>query len=380
MLCTCSGEEVAKLGLTAGAVHLPLHRIDGKRAREAGLARGFQALRVPAWDEDPLTMAIEAGLRLPDEAIEGADRIRLFLEEASEQASLAARALDLDVPVVQSTGEAGLVAELAASAAGEELWLAAGGTIGGAGIALRVGQGGAAVGEAASADTGPLDPDGEAAVQAALDEVAPDEGLARLALPGLASLATDDPAGLSVGQTGPAGPGLELLAHLADGTEPAVLGALGEAQAYAVRLGGGTVPVEGWQAPSVELAVATYRERQRADPPAWSEASQGAYVSREVYDADPERRYGARARAHGEVAAVTTIEAGPPAEFARQHEAGGPYDVLIVSFAEGGREIGQAAAAPGQVSIGDEVRPVLRRVFSLEGQVRYGLKWRPTES
>lgn len=367
------------MGVRAGAVHLPLHRIDGKRAREAELARGFEALRVPAWDEDPLTMAIEAGLRLGDEAIEGAERIRLFLDEASEQAALAARALDLVVPVVQTSGEAGLVAELAAGSPGEELWLAAGEATGGAGVALRVGEGGAEIRQAASVDTGPLDPEPEAALQRAFEEVDPGAERVRLAPPELASLTTSEPAGLRVGRTGPAGPGLELLAHLADEAGAAVLGAVGQAQAHAVGIDPGTVKVTGWQAPNVELDPASYRERQRAEAPAWSQASQGAYVSREVYDADPERRYGARVRGGGEVAAVTTIEAGPPAEFARQHEAAGPYDVAIVALDEGGREIGQAAAAPGQLAIGDEVRPVLRRVFSLEEQTRYGLKWRPVD-
>jgi hypothetical protein len=365
------------VGVTAGGVHLPAHRVDGKRAREAGLARGFEALRVPDWDEDALTMAVEAGLQLPDEALAGVERVRLFLDEAIEQAGLAARALDVDAPVTQTRGRTGLVAELAAHEGGEELWLAAGSSIGGAGVAWRLApaDGVEVRGSVASRDR-PLDPDPEAAVDRAVEKLAVRDELPRLAPPETAGVASQDPYGWQVGDAGPAAAGLELLAHHARASEPALLVAAGEGQAHAVHLGEGSIPVEGLGAPAVELDPEAYRQRQRADPPAWSEASQGAYVSREVYDHDPERRYGARARGGGEVAAVTTIEAGPPGEFERQHEAAGPYDVVIVSRDEGGREIGQAASGPGELSIGDRVRPVLRRVFSMEGQTRYGLKWR----
>ncbi|MDX1611597.1 MAG: 3-hydroxy-3-methylglutaryl CoA synthase, partial [Candidatus Thermoplasmatota archaeon] len=69
--------------------------------------------------------------------------------------------------------------------------------------------------------------------------------------------------------------------------------------------------------------------------------------------------------------------AGPPGEFQAQHEASGAYDVVIVDLDDGGRVIGQAACPPGKLAIGDEVRPVLRRLFQQEGRWRYALKWWP---
>jgi hypothetical protein len=365
------------VAITAGGVHLPVHRIEGKRARQAGLTRGFEALRVPGWDEDGLTMAVEAGLHLPDEALEGLDRIRVFLEDPSEQVGLAARALDVDVPVTQTTGRTGLVTELATDARGEELWLAAGHAIGGAGVAVRVSPDeGACLTGAASVEAAPLGGGDEAALQRAFAELDPDETVPRLAPPATASTASEGAVGWSVGRAGPAGAGLEILERLTEAEGPVLVGDVGDGQAHVVRLEGPAIAVDGLATPTEELAVDAYRRREQAEAEPWSEASQGAYVSREVYDADPERRYGARARGGGEVAATTTIEAGPPGEFARQHDADGPYDVVIVSLDEGGREIGQAALE-GELSIGDRVRPVLRRLFSMEGQTRYGLKWRP---
>jgi hypothetical protein len=369
---------VPELGIEAIGVHLPTHRLDGKRAREAGRADGFEALRVPAWDEDGLTMAIEAALARPDEALAGVERVRLFTGEPVEQAGLAATALDLDVPVTTSQAPAGLVAELASHEGGEELWLAAGRELGGAGVALRVGDEGLPIDAHATATAAPLDPDPASALAQAFDELDPEAEIARLVGPRHASLATDDPFGLQVGEAGPAAPGLEIAHQAAQVGEAALVGAFGGGQAHAVRLAG-SCPVHGLDQASVELEPDRLERRQDADPPAWSEASQGAYVSREVYDSDPERRYGARARSHGEVAAVTTIRGGPPGEFARQHEADGSYDVVIVDLDEGDREIGQAAVPAGELAIGDRVEPVLRFVFSIEDQRRYGLKWRPAD-
>lgn len=367
------------MGVQAGGVHLPVHRMEGKRSREAGLQRGFEALRIPSWDEDPLTMAIEAGLELEAGHLAGVDAIRLFLADPSEQAGLAARALDLDVPVTQITGPAGLVAELANGTDREELWLAAGQATGGAGVALRVSEGeGVDVRASATVETSPLEPESSSALQRVLEELDTEAGVHRLTGPQAASLASQDPHGLAIGQAGPAAPGLELLAHRARSSEASLLAAAGGGQAHAVHLEEGSIPVAGLDAPSVEIQPEAYRRRQEAQPVPWSEASQGAYVSPEVYNHDEERRYGARARGEGEVGATTTIEAGPPGEFVRQHEAQGPYDVVIVELDEGGREIGQAAVPAGTLSIGDRVRPVLRRVFSMEEQVRYGLKWRTT--
>lgn len=370
-------DEVA---VTHAGVHLPVHRMDGKRAADAGLIRGFEALRVPAWDEDAFTMALEAGLKLPEDAFQGVERIRLFVDGEPEQAGLAALALDLDAAVTVETSVGGLLAELAGHGDREEVWLAAGADVGGAGVALRVGSGeGAHVVDAARADGSPLS-GGTGALRAALDRLDAPEEVPRVVPPGQGSTGGLDPFGLEVGRAGPAAGALEIVHRWAGGGKPTVVGQVSGGQALAVEVDGGPVDVTGLDAGHVELSPEAFRQRERADPPAWSEASQGAYVSREIYDAQPTRRYGARARGPGVVQAATTIEAGPPGEFQRQHEASGAYDVVIVDLDdEEGREIGQAAVPPGRLSIGDRVRPVVRRLFSMEGQVRYALKWWPED-
>lgn len=373
------------MGVLAGAVHLPALCMDGKRAAQAGIARGLKQLRVPAWDEDALTMAIQAGLRLDADTIEGPerlDRVRLFLDEPSEQAWLAARALRLDVPVAQASGPTSLLGELAGSGLDrEELWLAGGCQLGGCGIAMRLSASqGPELVAASVQDVGSLGSVSARDLEQATAELGIDseEEVHRVSPPGTPSIAKQDPFGLQVGHVGASSAVLELLAAWDRGQAPILLAQAGQGEALAVHLEAGHVPVEGLGASGVEMTPEAYQRRSQASFPAWSEASQGAYVSGEVYEADLDRRYGARNRGTAVVAARTTIQAGPPAEFDRQHEASGPYDVLILELDDSQeREIGQAAVPPGILSIGDAVRPVLRGVFSMEDTMRYGLKWWP---
>ena len=76
------------------------------------------------------------------------------------------------------------------------------------------------------------------------------------------------------------------------------------------------------------------------------------------------------------VEGVTTIGAGAqPTEFDFLVETAGSYDVAIVGLAPGVRATVQVTdALPGQLRIGDRVRLVLRRLYAMEGEWRYGLK------
>lgn len=81
-------------------------------------------------------------------------------------------------------------------------------------------------------------------------------------------------------------------------------------------------------------------------------------------------------REAGEVEAVTTIRPGAqPTEFDPQVERAGGYDVVLVRLAPGVRVTLQVTdAAAGAASVGARVRTVLRRLYPMEGEWRYGLK------
>jgi len=78
----------------------------------------------------------------------------------------------------------------------------------------------------------------------------------------------------------------------------------------------------------------------------------------------------------GRVVAVTTVgKGGQPTEFDAQVEAQGPYDVALVELARGMRVTLQVTDAPaGTLDVGDRVNTLLRRLYPMEGEWRYGRK------
>lgn len=369
------------MGITAGAVALPRHRIGEKQLRSAGIARGYESLRVPWWDEDALTLAVDAALALGDE-IDRARRVVVALDEPHPQSSLVQHALGLHVPMVEVTGRLAGYDALESIKHRSTLLLAGGvgsgasGGAAGAAMMLDADQG-IPLQAAANVTAGPLGGSEGAALQRAVDEL-PETGSLHLptGIPGRRALASEaeTPRALSIGDAGAAGLLVELLDALGEGTGPRRIAGAERGRAVALLTGEGTIDVREPEQSSTDIDVDRWRGLTEADPAPWSEASQGAYVSREEYDARPTERYGARQMGEGNVLAVTTIEAGPPGEFVRQHEASGPYDVVIVETDDGNRRIVQSAAEPGALSIGDRVRPVLRRLFSMEDQWRYAVK------
>lgn len=78
----------------------------------------------------------------------------------------------------------------------------------------------------------------------------------------------------------------------------------------------------------------------------------------------------------GRVVATTTIgKGGQPTEFDAQVAASGPYEVVLVELEGGTRVTLQMTdSGPGQVSVGDPVNTLLRRLYPMEGEWRYGRK------
>jgi len=78
----------------------------------------------------------------------------------------------------------------------------------------------------------------------------------------------------------------------------------------------------------------------------------------------------------GRVVAVTTVgKGGQPTEFDAQVEALGPYDVALVELARGMRVTLQVTdSVPGELEVGDRVNTMLRRLYPMEGEWRYGRK------
>lgn len=82
----------------------------------------------------------------------------------------------------------------------------------------------------------------------------------------------------------------------------------------------------------------------------------------------------------GRIQAVTRVAAaGAPPEFIEQARAEGGYYVGIVALAEGPMITAQLVGFEGAPSIGGPVVAVIRRLYSEEGVIRYGFKFRPGE-
>jgi len=77
-----------------------------------------------------------------------------------------------------------------------------------------------------------------------------------------------------------------------------------------------------------------------------------------------------------QVVAVTTIgRGGQPTEFDAQVQAAGPYQVALVEVANGIRITLQVTdAEAGEVRVGQRVNTLLRRLYPMEGEWRYGRK------
>lgn len=370
------------MGITRAAVAAPTRGLDEKRLREAGIARGYEALRVPWFDEDALTLAVDAGLRLGEE-VERAEAIELALDAPHPQASLVGHALGIEAPVQERSGPGAGFDALVAPREAPTLVLVGSaregpeGT-GGVGVALLVEpEDGVPIQASTTEAIAPLGGDAGAALPAVV-EALPSGDAVRVprSAPGQRAIGSriEGSSTARVGPVGCAGLPLDLVAGLATGEAPVEVADVCGSRGVGLATGSGAVDVAGLEPARFPVTLDAVVDLGSADPTPWSEASQGAYVSRADYDADLEARYGARPLGEGTVATVTTIEAGPPGEFVRQHEAGGPYDVAIVEHAGGERSIHQSALPPGELAIGDRVTGVLRRLFSQEGTWRYAVK------
>ncbi len=83
---------------------------------------------------------------------------------------------------------------------------------------------------------------------------------------------------------------------------------------------------------------------------------------------------------NGRVHTFTVISGGGPTEFDFLHQAWGSYASLAVAPEDHGDARIPALAAdvdPEQISIGQPVEPVFRRIYAMQGAWRYGTKFRP---
>ncbi|WP_338729240.1 3-oxoacyl-[acyl-carrier-protein] synthase III C-terminal domain-containing protein [Haladaptatus sp. DJG-WS-42] len=83
----------------------------------------------------------------------------------------------------------------------------------------------------------------------------------------------------------------------------------------------------------------------------------------------------------GTVEAVTRIgQGGAPPEFAVQQAQSGDFGITIVAFEYDGKAVSAPAqVAYGDLSVGDEVTAIIRRIYTQEGVTRYGFKVRPAD-
>ncbi|NHM28766.1 Zn-ribbon domain-containing OB-fold protein [Desulfofundulus sp. TPOSR] len=81
----------------------------------------------------------------------------------------------------------------------------------------------------------------------------------------------------------------------------------------------------------------------------------------------------------GKIYSFTWIAAGgAPGEYAEQVKLNGSYGVALVDLEEGVRVMGQLTDCDlEEVKIGQEVQMVFRVLYSLEGVIRYGFKFKP---
>ena len=236
--------------------------------------------------------------------------------------------------------------------------------------------------------------DGAAIAEGTVVDDVGDAGAATVAIGLLAALEAVDPdstvvAGFFGSGATAVGLGFEVAAELETGVTaaveageevsyPAALRARGTIGETEVAGGGAHVSLPSWQR--------TIQQRYRlvagrcpecgavAFPP---EGACQACGAREEFEPTPLART-------GEVVAVTVIgQGGAPPEFVEQQRRDGPFAVAIVeSAAIDGDGSARFPAQltdcdPGSVSVGDAVTGHLRRIYSVEGVTRYGLKFVP---
>lgn len=80
-----------------------------------------------------------------------------------------------------------------------------------------------------------------------------------------------------------------------------------------------------------------------------------------------------------EVEAVTRISrGGEPPEFAEQQARSGEYGIALVAFEADGETVSAPAqVVGGETAVGEQVEPVIRRVYTEEGVTRYAFKVQP---
>jgi hypothetical protein len=142
-------------------------------------------------------------------------------------------------------------------------------------------------------------------------------------------------------------------------------GALPDVEAEARRLHG--------QAPALPEAIWQQVRLARDGPDTEADFPLGAYVAATRHDEVTAQRM---QWPQSTVKSWTSIGAGAaPTEFQRLQAAVGAYHVVLVEAA-GKRTVGiwTEAEAP---SVGQRVRPVLRRLFRTQGAWRYGVKFAP---
>jgi 3-hydroxy-3-methylglutaryl CoA synthase/uncharacterized OB-fold protein len=226
-----------------------------------------------------------------------------------------------------------------------------------------------------------------------VDEVG-DAGAATTALGLLAALDAADPGSTAVagffgsGATA-VGLGFEVEAPLDTGVEASLDGGVEASYPEALRAGGtiGTAEVAGGGAHvSLPSWQRTTAQRYRlvagrcpacgavAFPP---EGACPACHARTDFES-------VRLSRTGEIVAVTTIgQGGAPPEFVEQQRRDGPFAVAIVEApvvdGDGGARFPAQLTDcdPASVAVGDAVTGHLRRIYTVEGVTRYGLKFVP---
>lgn len=434
-------------GIEAIAGYVPPRRISADEYRKAWghfAARGIRRKAVPGFDEDEITMGVEAACRLP--ALPRVDAIFFASSSGTPCSGTLAEALgrrDIHLADILGTTNAGGVAlrsafDFVGKDEGGALVVTADTPQGAAADAAEHAKGAGAAAILVSANgswvlrgTGAASGnrlgnagDGDrlrfAARRAGLaksdtvlaadgDPRWPEEAFASLIKggrisPGVAREAGDcgaSAAFLNLAENaGSIHRGNVLLATCGGGT------ALALRFRVARPLRSGRPPLAD---PGAEIDYVRYAQLRRYLAPKSRSVSQGAYVSLTTYRASLGARYRLegqrcadcgetqfpprevcrscgstklrvrRLRREGVVHAFTVIGRGAaPSEFAEQQQLTGEYVTAVIELADGPRATVQLTDVEARdVSIGDPVVAVFRRIYEQEGIVRYGLKFRP---